>query len=139
MANLPSLTQVKWPFGNVDVQTMTQAQYVAGFLSAGGAGSLGTGVAVANQLWIQNNSTIIEIGTLTVAFTLNLAIDPKLQDGAELVIRLIQGGTGFAVTPGTGFEAATPVSPSTASKTDAVTLSLRGGTFVFTSGWVNIR
>ena len=139
MANLPSLTQVKWPFGVADIQTITQAQYVAGFLPANSAGSLGTGVAVANQLWIQNNSTIIEIGTLTVAFTLNIAIDPKLQDGAELIIRLVQGGTGFAVTPGTGFEAATPISPSTASKTDSVTLSLRGGVFVFTSGWVNVR
>lgn len=139
MANLPSLTQVKWPFGVADVQTMTQAQYVAGFLSTGGAGSLGTGVPVANQLWIQNNSTIIELNTLTVGFTLNLAIDPKLQDGAELTIRQVQGGAAFAITPGTGFEAATPLSPVVINKTDAITAILRGGVFVFTSGWVNVR
>lgn len=139
MANLPSLTQVKWPFGVCDTQTLTQAQYTTGFLSTGATGSLGTGVAVASQLWIQNNVTVIEINTLTVGFTLNLAIDPKLQDGAKIYIRQVQGGAAFAITPGTGFEAATPVSPVVINKTDAITGVLRGGVFVFTTGWVNVR
>ncbi len=139
MANLPQFTQVKWPFGNMDSQTITQAQYVAGYLGANAAGSLGTGVPVANQLWIQNNVTIIEISSLTVGFTLNLAIDPKLQDGAELTIRQVQGATAYAITPGTGFEFATPLSPTVINKTDSINAVLRNGLFVFTGGWINVR
>jgi hypothetical protein len=139
MANIPALTQVKWPFGNIDNQLITQAQYTAGYLGVGASGSNGQGTPVASQLWIQNNKTVIEIGTLTGAFPLNLAIDPKLQDGAELTIRLVQGGTAFAVTPGTGFEAATPLSPTVINKTDAINAVLRNGTFVFLGGWSNVR
>lgn len=139
MANLPSITVVKWPFGTSDNLAITQAQYVAGFLQTGAVGSLGTGVAVANQLWIGNNTTFIEINTITVGFTLNLSVDPKLQDGAKLVVRQVQGGAAFAITPGTGFEAATPVSPVVINKTDAIEAVLSGGVFKFSTGWVNVR
>jgi hypothetical protein len=139
MANLPGLTQIKWPLGNVDSQQITQAQYTAGFIGANASGSNGQGTAVPAQLWIQNNKTLIEISALTAAFSINLAIDPKLQDGSELTIRLIQGPGPFAVTPGTGFEAATPVSPVVASKTDCINAVLRNGVFVFVGGWSNVR
>ena len=139
MANLPQFTQVKWPFGNIDIQTITQAQYAAGYLGPNAGGSLGTGVPVPNQLWITNNVTIIELGSFTSAFTLNLAIDPKLQDGADITIRQVQGATAYAITPGTGFEFATPLSPTVASKTDAINAVLRNGLFVFTGGWINVR
>jgi len=139
MANLPNLTITKWPFGASDNLVITQAQYVAGFLQAGAVGSLGTGVAVASQLWIGNNTTFIEINTITGAFTLNIAIDPKLQDGAKLVLRQVQGGAAFAITPGTGFEFATPVSPVVINKTDSIEGVLSAGVFKFSTGWVNVR
>lgn len=139
MANLPSQTTTKYPFGASDNLVITQAQYTAGFLQAGAAGSLNTGVAVASQIYIGNNVTFLEINTLTVLFTLNIFIDPKLQDGANLTIRLVQGGTAFAVTPGTGFEAATPVSPTVINKTDCIEATLSGGVFKFIGGWANVR
>lgn len=139
MANLPSLTQVKWPFGVTDRQVFTQAQYTAGFLSTGAAGSLGTGVAVANQIWIQNNHTILEISAYTAGMTLNLAIDSKLQDGASLIILSTQPATPQNVTPGTGFEAATPVLTGVTLKVDCIEAVLSGGVFKFVGGWSNVR
>lgn len=139
MANLPNITTTKYPFGTSDNLVITQAQYTAGFLQSGAAGSGNNGVAVASQIYIGNNSTFLEVNTLTAIMTLNVFIDPKLQDGATLTIRIVQGGTAFAVTPGTGFEAATPVSPTVINKTDCLEAILSGGTFKFVGGWSNVR
>jgi len=75
---------ISYPFGEMDVQSPAYAATID--------------VAVSNQ------KTLVNVGQLTGALTLNVAADKELKKGAELVVLLQSDGTARATTLGTGFK-----------------------------------
>ncbi len=81
-------------------------------------------------------NTILDLGTLTAAGTLNLTIDAGVQIGALLVVKAKSDTTARDVTLGTGMTG--PVFAGTISKTKNVSLMYDGTTFVAMSAAVQL-
>ncbi len=100
---------INFPFGVADSQSVTPA----------------AGVAAAT---IANNLTIVDLGTLGAAATLNLTLNANLNTGAILVVKALSDGTARNVTFGTGITG--PVLAGVISKTKTQTFIFDGSGFV---------
>lgn len=60
--------------------------------------------AATIDLAVVNQKTLVNVGQLTGALTLNVAADTGLKPGAELIVQLQSDGTARATTLGTGFK-----------------------------------
>lgn len=77
------MAEINFPFGAASVQAPAYAATLA--------------------VNIDNASTVLDLGTLTGATTVNLTIGANVPDGATLVLRAKSDGTARTVTLGTGF------------------------------------
>lgn len=102
----------RFPFGAADVQALVGADLAAD-------------VAVTN-----GGLTILNIGTLSAAVTLNLDLLDDIPVGASLIVEVSQGATGRNVTLGTGFDGDAPVLTGVASDVDAMEFYFDGTAFV---------
>lgn len=68
----------------------------------GAADTLSKAYAATIAQTIDNSKTILTIGQMTGAATLNLTVDAAVQAGNELIIKTSVDGTNRVLTPGTG-------------------------------------
>src|SRR5690606_36635832 len=96
------------PFGAADVQSVSAAATV--------------------ELKVSNNKTIVDMGEMSAAMTLDLDIDAELQAGAELHIKAKSDGTARDITFGAGFDA--PVLAGVINKTKVQSFVYDGTAFL---------
>ena len=95
---------IKWPFGY--------------------ATKLAPAAAATHDIEIENNKTFISLTGLAQATTVNLTADVELEAGAEVIIDVVQGGTGRNVTLGDNIVA--PDLTGVANDRDKITLVWNG-------------
>lgn len=98
----------KYPFGPADVRSVAPGATV--------------------NLSVSNSKTIVNLGELSAAMTLNAVIDEDLEAGAELHITAKSDGTARNITFGTGFTS--PALSGTISKTKVASFVYNGATFL---------
>lgn len=79
---------------------------------------------------IDNQETMVDLGTLTAAGTLNLDIDVEVEPGARLTVKAKSDGTARNVTLGTGFLGVSI--PGTIDKTKVASFVFYSGQFHLT-------
>ena len=111
---------VKSPFGPASIRTITQSQ-------------------LADPVLIENFQTVLLL-TLNVnsAPTLNLTIDPGVQDGATLVLKLNETYGSLNLTYGTGFYTDNATKALTANREESAVFVLSGGKFTEQTNYVTI-
>lgn len=102
--------RVKYPFGKAD--------------------SLSADYAATIEVAVENQESVLTIGQLTGAATLNLDVDAEMAPGANLLIKTSVDGTNRVLTHGTGLTGA--ATTLTANKTYALSYKFDGSTFVHT-------
>lgn len=102
---------VKFPFGKADVRSV--------------------GYTASISVDVLNMETIVNVGTLTGALTIDLSISHQVDAGANLSIKVTVDDTNRVVTFGTGFTAVAHT--ATADKIFLYSFKYDGKTFVQTS------
>lgn len=102
---------VKFPFGKADV--------------------VSKGYAAIIDVDVLNMETIVNIGTLTGATTLNLNVNHQVDPGANITVKITADGTNRTVTFGTGITAVAHT--VTASKSFAYSFKYDGSKFIQTA------
>lgn len=99
---------ISYPFGEMDVQAPVYGATI--------------------DLVVENQKTLVNVGQLTGALTLNVAPSSELKKGAELIVSLQSDATARATTLGTGFVGVAIA--GVISKTKVATFVYNGATFV---------
>lgn len=105
---MSQITYVRYPFGKAEIQTVAAAAAIAAT--------------------INNSMSLLTIGQMTAAGTLNLTVNPETEVGATLMVKVSADGTNRALTPGTGMTGAAVT--ITASKSFALTYRYDGSNYV---------
>jgi len=110
------MSEIKWPFGDADVQSPAYATPLA--------------VTITDQM------TILKPAAMSGALTINLTISAEVKIGAKLVLRALSDGTARTVTFGTGFQSGTMA--GVISKTKAIEFTYDGTYFIPSSNGIQI-
>lgn len=102
------MKDAKFPFGPATVKTVIPAATMS--------------------LDVVNTETIADLGTLSAAGTLNLAVDAEVEAGSRLTVRVKSDGTARDLTLGTGFTGTTIA--GTINKTKVASFVFNGTTFL---------
>lgn len=102
---------MKWPFGKADVQTVAKAT------------TMNATVANAGMTYLRVTPA------LTANSTLNLDLDPELQDGAVLMVEFDGGTTPFSLTLDATDTLSKASTPAAANKKRIITCVYQGGRF----------
>ena len=101
---------ISYPFGDMDTQSVDFATSI--------------------DLVIKNQKTLVEVGQMTGAMTINVTT-PELKAGAELIVKLQSDTTARAVTLGTGFTGTSIA--GVISKTKYARFMFDGSNFIYMS------
>ena len=82
------------------------------------------------SITIDNTKTYVAVTPTAEITALDLVIDSEVPIGSELFIIVSQGGTGFDVTPNTGFRATSPVLTGVLNDVDVLEFIYDGAVFV---------
>lgn len=108
-----SMSGVKYPFGDADVQAVTTATTIA--------------LPVGDQM------TYAKLGSnLTGATTINVTPDSGVKDGAQLFVEIPCGGTAYDVTFGSTYVTSAGVT-GTINKTKVASFVMANGKFIHTA------
>lgn len=91
-------------------------------------------LSATGTVTVTDTKTVVLVTGLGAAATITLATDTEVHEGSEVIIRVVQGGTGRNVTLA-GVAANTPALTGVANDIDTLSLVYTGTEWVPTTAW----
>jgi len=95
-------------------------------------------ISATTALSISDTLTIVTISGQSAAVALTATFSDQLLIGSRVIIKAVQGATGYNVTLGTGFAASAADLTGVANDTDIIELYYDGTSLVNLQGWTKI-